>query len=375
MKAVADLDFIVDTSMDAATEMKKPNISLDDDLEDDDEFFEKKFLDKDYGIQYDVRKLLKSFPWICGGYGVRWEPHLSLYVTVAAERRNDEDALRKEIDKTFGWEASPYFEFEPEPKGKSQFRWLSDLKVVKTENGPNPMSGEIHETMAKGSVTMFCNKDEKHYALTCFHNSFITDGQVAGNKFNFSHNWKDIKQLYEKISKGEIQDENRYYYVPLMGEEIKLGTPCFRSFNENTDIMAIEVDDKEMINRNHFKIMQPNWKTVEKQLRKRNVKVQKYVGGAEGKILDISYSHICRETGCEIFSNVITIECDHPFLKDGDSGMLIYFYNEDTEQHIPLGYGVCEHKKDDGKIVYIAFRLDVALKNLNLENCLWYLNA
>ncbi|XP_046849407.1 uncharacterized protein LOC124442934 [Xenia sp. Carnegie-2017] len=342
---------------------------------DDDEFFEKNFLDEDYGIRDDVRKLLKSFPWICGGYGVRWEPRLSLYVTVAAKRQNDEDALRKEIDETFGWNASPYFEFEPEPKEKSQFRLLSDLKVVKRENGPNPFSEDIHETIANGFVTMFCNKDKKHYALTCFHNSCITDRQAAGNEFNFSHIWEDIRQLCEKISTGAIPDENRYYYVPLLGEEIELGAPCCRSFNESTDIMAIEVIDEEMITRNPFVITETDWKKVKNQLKKRNAKVQKHFGGALGKIVDISYSHICRETRREIFSNVITIECDRPFLKDGDSGMLIYFYNEDTEEHIPLGYGVCEHKKDNGKIVYLAFRLDVALKNLNLKKCLWYLQA
>ncbi|XP_046849794.1 uncharacterized protein LOC124443338 [Xenia sp. Carnegie-2017] len=380
MKAMADLALTVDTSVDAATEMKKPETSLGDEVEDDDEFFEKNFLDEDCGIRDDVRKLLKSFPWICGGYGVRWEPYLSLYVTVAAERQNDEDALRKEIDEKFGWKASRYFEFKPEPKEKSQFRLLSDLRVEKRENGPNPMrkkkdKKKIHEAMAKGSVTMFCNTDKKHYALTCFHNSCITDRQAAGIEFNFSHIWEDIKQLCERISRREIPDENRYYYFPLMGKEIKLGAPCFRSFNENTDIMAIEVIDCKKITRTPFVITETDWKTVKNQLKKGNAKVQKRVGGALGKIFDISYSYLCKETGCDIFSNVITIECECPFLKDGDSGMLIYFYNEDTEKHIPLGYGVSEHKKDDGKIVYLAFRLDVALKNLNLKKCRWYLQA
>ena len=61
MKAMADLDPTVDTSMDPATEIKKSKTSLDDEVEDDDEFFEKNFLDEDCGIRDDVRKLLKRF--------------------------------------------------------------------------------------------------------------------------------------------------------------------------------------------------------------------------------------------------------------------------------------------------------------------------
>ncbi|XP_046849018.1 uncharacterized protein LOC124442563 [Xenia sp. Carnegie-2017] len=138
-------------TVNTTTEMKTPVAPPDDDEESADIFFEENFLNEYYSIRDEVHDLLKSFSWICGGYGVRWEPYLSLYVTVAAERQNDEDALRKEIDESFGWKASPYFDFKPEPK-KSQFRWLSDLEVVKKQNSPRPSSEKTDdecETRAK----------------------------------------------------------------------------------------------------------------------------------------------------------------------------------------------------------------------------------
>ncbi|XP_046847585.1 nephrocystin-3-like isoform X2 [Xenia sp. Carnegie-2017] len=147
VKEMKDSDLTGDTT----TKMKKSYTIPDDDVENDDDFFIENFLDEYYGIRDEIHDILRSFSWIRGGYGVRWKPRLSLYVTVAAERKNDEDALRKEIDETFRWKASPYFEFEPEPK-KSRFRWLSDLEVVKKENSFNPLTGKIDdecETRAK----------------------------------------------------------------------------------------------------------------------------------------------------------------------------------------------------------------------------------
>ncbi|XP_046849012.1 uncharacterized protein LOC124442557 [Xenia sp. Carnegie-2017] len=374
VKEMKDSDLTGDTT----TKMKKSYTIPDDDIENDDDFFIENFLDEYYGIRDEIHDILRSFSWIRGGYGVRWKPRLALYVTVAAERQNDEDALRKEIDETFRWKASPYFEFEPEPK-KSRFRWLSDLEVVKKENSFNPLTGKIDdecETRAKGTVTMFCRKESTHYALTCFHTSCITDRRVAGYEFNFSEDWKEIKQIYETISTGEITDENEYYYLPLMDEEIKLGSPCRQSFNENTDIMAIEVIDEEMISCDHFTIEEPDWKElwerVADQLRKGGASVTKYDGGATGEILDITFTLTCPETDRFIFKNVIAIKCVRPFLKEGDSGVLIYFYDKVTESQIAFGYGVCAHERDD-ETIYLVFGLNDALKHLNLEKCYCYM--
>ena len=88
------------------------------------------------------------------------------------------------------------------------------------------MSEEIHETRAEGTVTMFCRKESKHYALTCFHTSCITDRRAVNYEFNFSEDREEIKQIYETISTTEITDENEYYYHSLMDEEIRLGARC-----------------------------------------------------------------------------------------------------------------------------------------------------
>ncbi|XP_046847655.1 uncharacterized protein LOC124441248 isoform X6 [Xenia sp. Carnegie-2017] len=146
IKATKDLDLTVDT-------VKKHYVPPIDDVKNNDDFFIKNFLNEHNDIRDEILDKLKSFSWICGGYGVRWKPRLSLFVTVAAERQNDEDALRKEIDETFGWKASHYFEFIPEPQEKSQFRWSQDIEVIKREKGPNPTRGNIEdecETKAQG---------------------------------------------------------------------------------------------------------------------------------------------------------------------------------------------------------------------------------
>lgn len=92
------------------------------------------------------------FPWINGRCGITFNPKPRLYVTVALDRENDEDFLKKDMDEKFGWKASEYVEFRYAKKSSPTFRYLSNLKFRENENFSRESSG---------TVTMFCRKDRK----------------------------------------------------------------------------------------------------------------------------------------------------------------------------------------------------------------------
>ena len=86
-----------------------------------------------------------------------------------------------------------------------------------------------------------------------------------------------------------------------------------------------------------------------------------------------NYSYLCEKSRKSIFKNALKVKCDYQFLKDGDSGGLIYF--KDTENNWqPFAYGVCKIDEENdisfgtGKS-YLCLKLYKVMKLLDFKDC------
>ena len=151
--------------------------------------------------------LFYSLPWMRGVYGKVGPnekiPYFHLFITVDYENVH-EVKLKDEIDEMFGPNASRYFEFRPKPSKTPKLQLLSKIAVERNSR-----------TVSRGTLTMFCYQNGKHYALTCCH---------------VCYNWDGDDKLYEILN----QNKNQYNYTSSSKPKIHLG--YFSDYNLQTDM-------------------------------------------------------------------------------------------------------------------------------------------
>ncbi len=283
----------------------------------------------------------------------------------------------------FQCDPKKYFELLREPKRKPEFKCLSRPKSggnifavdVSNDNEPNPSQqvsendindGESWITRASGTLAMFCYKNSNHYALTCFHVACITDEQCSNQAFNHpSEKFLTIRNSiegHESFAKERLQ----FFYRPQVNENIdenqnhgnpshyvRLGEVSMCCFDSKSDFMSIRVPEEIEITCELEEINSPDWQGIWKELHDRNiqragsanaVKVEKHGFPPNpkhsGHIVESNYSYASERK--LLFQDAIVIKGNSDtFLKEGDSGTLIYFLDENNEKQA-FAYGVFE---------------------------------
>ncbi|XP_046844576.1 serine/threonine-protein kinase/endoribonuclease IRE1-like [Xenia sp. Carnegie-2017] len=213
---------------------------------------------------------------------------------------------------------------------------------------------------SRGTLTLFSCKDGKHYALTCLHVGYGKVPKGADQFFYIRDKIENDKLAFEKFLL-----KNKYSYTHENSIKIPLGELFHYSFDLETDITAILIDDKE----NEFTAaeieMPSSLVTVYDNLSsKANEKVYK-VGDESGlnEIADLSRS-VFDNNKKKVFRDVVAVKSDNEFLRPGDSGCLVYYYDENNKK-IPFAYGVAAVTKKN-ETYYVCMRLEDGLKNLGL---------
>ena len=363
--------------------------------------------------------LLHSFPWFCGVYGVTGPnkniPHLHLFITF--ERGAKISDVRRELQEKFGTDAMEYFELLRQPERTPEFKYLSDSNdrssassyapsVLPTPGGGvlgcdneeytvvNPMKVEEDEerddlnVLATGTLTMFCFKDEQHYALTCFHIGSANDGDnlstpKKSDKSNSSQFSAEIKTY--RFAENDMEQSNEAMPVPFNRENtVPLGD--FHNFDKQSDILSLKVLGEMDVNCELADVTSPDWNSLWDEMLEdtasdstKGLKVEK-IGFKSG----LTYGHIAlyNTSYKGKFKNAIAVKgCDNrPFLEEGDSGALVFF-RDGSNMKTVFAYGVLEvnelnvagdDDEDDLGYVYpgpfsICLRLNTALENLNLK--------
>ncbi|XP_046856527.1 uncharacterized protein LOC124449629 isoform X2 [Xenia sp. Carnegie-2017] len=380
-----DDDFDDDEEEDPFFKEKFPNDDDDDDDDfDDDEgedpFFKEKFLNDEYDIRDDVHTKLRSLPWMRGEYGTvgpnKIIPYVHVFVTVDYKKgSSNKDVLKNEIDQKLGTGTSKYVEFRKKSYEKPKLELLSDIAVRRS-----------NEPTIRGTLTMFCYHNDKHYALTCFH--------VGYNKDDIDQFPDMLHEVKNDPNGVELfLNSNKYFYTPPENSsEIPLGHRCrLYSLEKDTDIMAIEVDENVDVYCKRQGFNRPRWSSIWQELHKRvnsrvtpKPKVMKFVGENDrsGEIFMTNFGYFDEETNIDI-KNAVLVKSKKHFLKNGESGVLVFFIDK-NEKKQAFGYGVArwtfEEDEEENPVpdpeypyYYVCFKLQRALSNLfgegNFERC------
>ncbi|XP_046843890.1 60 kDa SS-A/Ro ribonucleoprotein-like isoform X2 [Xenia sp. Carnegie-2017] len=279
-------------------------------------------------------------------------PYLHLYLEVDKEMRQ-KNVLKQEINKIFNGNASEYIELRF--VGSSDeiiIRPLSNMVHSKRDDEPNEES--------RGTLTLFSCKDGKHYALTCLHVGYGTVPKGADQFFYIRDKIKNDKLAFEKFLQ-----KNKYSYTHKNSIKIPLVELFHYSFDLETDIMAILIDDKESEFTAAEIEMPSSFDAVfDNLLSKANEKVYK-VDDEFGLnvIADLSRS-VFDNNNKIVFRDVVAVKSDKEFLRPGESGCLVYYYDENNKK-IPFAYGVAAVTKKN-ETYYVCMRLKDGLENLGL---------
>ncbi|XP_046845874.1 uncharacterized protein LOC124439634 isoform X2 [Xenia sp. Carnegie-2017] len=345
---------------------KHSSQNFEDDLE-----FKDMFLDDKFNIREDVQQKLKSLRWMRGRYGAVGPneiiPYLHIFVTVDYEKVDTKDILQNDINDKFGSDASKYFEFRQKGSEKAKLQSLSNISIRRNDQ----------RILSRGTVTMFCCLNGKHYALTCCH--------LCYNEVDDGKHYKMIKLATNDPNAFKLHlKSNEYVYSIPPNTEIQLGSCRDYVLQNDVDIISIEVNESISVECRRKGVHNPsNWGDVWRELYIRvhkdsssPVEVKKYDGTRRiGYIVDTCFSHYSPEDEVDI-NNAILVKCRKSFLKSGDCGVLVYFHDE-AGRRIPFGYGVARFISSDtwdpGYKYYICFKLDNALRKLfgeeNYKNC------
>ncbi|XP_046849824.1 uncharacterized protein LOC124443376 isoform X2 [Xenia sp. Carnegie-2017] len=320
-----------DSSSDDNSINNSPGYGASNDLfkSEDDHSFEKMFLDDEYDIKEDVHIKLKSLPGMRGVYGKvgpnKKLPYFHLFITVDYESV-DEAVLKDKIDEMFGPNASRYFEFRPKPSTTPKLQLLSKIAVERNSR-----------RVSRGTLTMFCYQNGKHYALTCCHVCYNGDGDDKIYEM-LNQNKNDPNEFKLHLS------TNQYNYTSPSEPKISLGHFSDYKLETNMDILSIEVNEDFNENCRRNRIHRPSWNDVWRELNRRvhveneTVEVKKYEKYKIGKICDVSYS--CNEPEKKVvYQDAVLVKSEEHFLKSGESGVLVYFRDEHGRR-IPFGYGI-----------------------------------
>ncbi|XP_046843920.1 uncharacterized protein LOC124437968 [Xenia sp. Carnegie-2017] len=200
--------------------------------------FKNTFLTKGCKIKDCVHEKLKRFSWLCGKYGIAYPNkemrYLHLYLEVDNKMKKID--LKPEINKVFDGNASEYIELRfVNPSDDIIIRPLSNIMVLSKRNNE-------HNEKSRGTLTLFSCKDGKHYALTCLHVGY---GKVPKEQMNNQFFYIRDKIENDKLAFKKFLLKNKYSYTHQNSITIPLGELFHYSFDLQTDIMAILIDDKE----------------------------------------------------------------------------------------------------------------------------------
>ena len=245
-----------------------------------------------------------------------------------------------------------------EPKYKLLSRPSSGGGVVVKNplKTPNPcrirdddVEEEEDDLKASGTLTMFCCKDGHHYALTCYHVARLNDAARFEGVFKVPI----LRDIPSNETNTEPAEHNEYYYNERDNPEhhIHLGSFHKRSFDSDTDIMSIQIPDDVEVDCNVAEVDSPNWTVLRRKLLERVTpdlnnlvqvaKVGHSTNRMPGYIVKCSHTYKCPD-GHLLYKDAIVIKDNEtPFLQPGDSGALLWFYDEENRKQ-PLGYCVGE---------------------------------
>ncbi|CAB3989022.1 Hypothetical predicted protein [Paramuricea clavata] len=355
-------------------------------------WFKATFLDSKRKLKKEIHKELKSFPWLCGAYGItgpnRKIPRLHLFLTV--KRGVKKSVVRRDLEDKFKCYPKEYFELLQEPKRKPKIKYLADSSESSAEssasssvssvlaspgggvlacinrryNDPSPLRipeenerDGLPEVRGTGTLTMFCYSHGHHYALTCFHVGCANDETFFNAAFN---KVEDIQEICSSLStyvdeakekeywftEGSVEDNNEPIPFGDDGSNYTaLGDFHNYHFDDECDILSLKIIDTE-IDCKITGVNSPDWSSIWDELLdmtgQNPVKVEK-IGYSSaltcGHIVscNVSYS----DEG-NLFQNAIVVKgCGGPFLKGGDSGSLVSFHDKNEKKQV-FAYGVCE---------------------------------
>ena len=364
--------------------------------------------------------LLYSFPWFCGAYGVTGPnkniPHLHLFITF--ERGTEITDVRLELQEKFGTDAMEYFELLRQPERTPEFKYLADSNdrssasssassvlptpgggVLACDNknytGLNHMNHEKKDDLqllGTGTLTMFCFKDEQHYALTCFHLGSVNDeDNLSTPKESDKKHSSRLSALVKSYWFAENNMENNNEAIPdTFNKEnsVPLGDFHMHHLDKQCDILSLKIPSDRRVDCKMPDVTCPDWNSFWEELLEDTASNRKKTVEKDGFKSGETYGHITLFSASykDKFKNAIAVEgCNkHPFLENGDSGALVYIRDRSNIKTV-FAYGVCEvdelpmpgpgdddEDEDDLGYVYpgpfsICLRLNTALENLNLK--------
>ena len=353
------------------------------------------------------------------------------------------------LQKTFNChDPHEYFELLEEPERKPKFKRLSDryednlsvgsqlstpdassveavpggrvLPLAFSSDDSNPMltpgSGKKVETMGSGTLTMFCCKNEQHYALTCSHVGCVTDEKRSQKAFNRQEN---IQEEHDSLSHNNDKNANRQKYYYEEGSEQNDDTasssdaPASKPlgifhkchFDDQCDIMSVKITESIEINCQVADVPPPDWNEIWIQLHDRvikkpdpnPVKVEKIclsstcptgrivatninyydVDGAGDDARDLRAFNIDHNDNNVMFYDTTIVKGDSgSFLRKGESGSLVRFFDKKEKKKV-FAYGVLEAEKlllpghespiSDGPYA-VCLSLETALDELGFDN-------
>ena len=329
-----------------------------------------------------------SFPWFCGAYGLAGPnkriPRLHLFLTV--KRGTKKLDVRRDLEKKFKCDAKQYFELLQEPEREPKIKYLgrdsngSSAKssassavssvqptpggsvVSCISSGPNPLlmpgENEKPEEQGSGTLTMFCFSEGHHYALTCFHVGCANDEMRLNAIRNIPENIQEIRsslgthELCARratyfFTKDQMENNNEpMSCVDNQRDYSRLGDFHKYCFDSECDILSLKISKSTQVKCKVADATSQDWKSIWDELlekfEERNVEVNKIripAPSTNGHIVSCNISYGKEQ---ELFKNAIAVKgCTGPFLRDGDSGSLVFFNDKNNQKQV-FAYGVCQ---------------------------------
>lgn len=188
-----------------------------------------------------------------------------------------------------------YFELLRQPERTPEFHYLADSNdqsstsssassvlptpgggVLACDNdkytGVNPMKIQEDEerdelsVLAAGTLTMFCFKDEQHYALTCFHVGEVNDGEsLSMPKESDKKNSGQFSAVIKTYRFAENKMENNNEAMPFRfnrRNSVPLGDFHMRRSDKRCDILSLKISDETDVNCELANVTSPDWNSL-----------------------------------------------------------------------------------------------------------------
>ncbi|XP_028398971.1 protein mono-ADP-ribosyltransferase PARP14-like [Dendronephthya gigantea] len=362
-------------------------------------WFKDTFLNSRCKLKKEIHEALRSFPWLCGAYGLSGpnkkicRPHI--YLTI--KRGMKKSDVRRDLQEKFNVDTKQYFELLQEPKENPNIKFLvrdqnTSSVGVETSSSATPVlpapgggvlacSGQsnhnpchvpegerdLPDVEGTGTLTMFCCKNGQHYALTCFHVACASDEARLNAAINKRENIQQMRDEFADLQtrareKEYLFKENRRVtnneaisFGDDESNHLQLGEFENAHFNTKCDILSLKIPKDVQLSCKISGVTSPDWNKINGELNKRVIEnntspvhVEKNgfsSGLTKGYIVpcDFSYS----EGPKLLFKDAFVVEGygGTPFLEDGDSGSLVFFRDEKNVKQA-FSYGVCEVSDD-----------------------------